>query len=179
MKRAIKNKSGVYSYLCSTKVLETGSDQEIINARKEYWKGYKAEWRKKQRKETNEFTIVCTGQEAKDILEAARKHRRSRSNFIKESCLSYINKRYLVPDVVAINSIRQQLAMNNNELQKLFDENKVSYQTGTSLLAQMSALEKVVLAELHNPKTLEQWIADTVRTTPVYKAILIELLQKL
>jgi len=179
MKRAIKNKSGVYSYLCSTKVLETGSDKDIANARKEYWKGYKAEWRKKQRLETKEFTIVCTVQEVKDILEAARKHKRSRSNFIKESCLAYLHKRYLVPDVVAINSIRQQLAMNINTLKQLFDENKVSYQTGTSLLQKMAVLEQVVLAELHKPKTLEQLITETVLTSPAYKAILIELLQKL
>ena len=177
MKRALKKKSNLYTHLA--KVLEKGSDQDIANARKEYWKGYKADWRKRQRRETKEFTIVCTAMEAKDILEVARKYKRSRSNFIKESCLAYLNKRYLVPDLVAINSIRQQLAININTLQKLFDENKVPYQTGTSILQQMAALEKVVLAELHNPKTLEQWITETVRTTPDYKAILIELLQKL
>lgn len=179
MKRAIKKKSGLYEYLDRVKILETGSDQDIANARKEYWKGYKAEWRNRQRQETKEFTIVFAVQEAKDILEAARKHKRSRSNFIKESCIAYLNKRYIVPDRLAINSIRQQLAMNKNTLQKLFDENKVSYQTGTTLLNQMSALERIMLTELHNPKTLEQWIIETVRTTPEYKEILIALLNKL
>ena len=179
MKRAIKKKCGVYDYLNSTKVLETGSDQDIANARQEYWKAYKAEWRKRQRQETKEFTIVCTLSEAKDILEAARRHKRSRSKFIKESCLAYINKRYLVPDLLAMNSIRQQLAMNLNVLQKLFDESRIPYETGTVLLRQMGTLEKSVLTELHNPKTLEQWIIDTVCATPEYKGILIELLNKL
>jgi len=178
-KRALKKKSGVYTYLNGTKVLETGSDLDIAKARKEYWTGYKAEWRRKQRQEAKEFTIVCSLQEAKEILETARKHKRSLSNFIKESCLAYLNKRYLVPDIVAINSIRQQLAMNNNTLQKFFDESKLSYQTGTTLLHQMSALEQTMLMELHNPKTLEQWITDMVRTTPEYKEILIALLNKL
>ena len=179
MKRGLKQKSGIYTYLSSTKVLETGNDLDIAKARKEYWKWYKAQWRKKQREETKEFTIVCTALEAKDILDAARKHKRSRSNFIKESCLAYLNKQYLVPDLVAINSIRQQLAMNINTLKQLFNENKLSYQTGTSLLQQMAVLEQAVLAELHNPNTLEQWITEMVRTKPAYKAILIELLQKL
>ena len=178
-KRAVKKKCGVYSYLNSTKVLETGSDQDITKARNEYWKAYKAQWRKKQRQETKEFTIVCTPQEAKDILEAARKHKRSQSNFIKESCLAYLYKRYIVPDLFAINSIRQQLAMNYTSLQMLFDENRIPYQTGITLIQQMALLEQQVLSQLHNPKTLEQWITETVRDTPRYKETLNELLQKL
>jgi hypothetical protein len=179
MKRALKKKSNIYAYLDSAKVLETGGDQDIANARKEYWKLYKAGWRKKQRQETKEFTIVCTVQDAKDILEAARKHKRSGSNFIKESCIAYMNRRYIVPDRLTINSIRQQLAMNINTLKQLFDENKVSHQTGTSLLQQMAALEQLVLTGLHNPKTLEELITEAVRTSPAYNAILSELLQKL
>src|ERR1039458_8038968 len=104
MKRAIKKKCGVYDYLNSTKVLETGSDQDIANARPAYWKAHQAEWRKRQRQETKEFTIVCTLSEAKDILEAARRHKRSRSKFIKESCLAYINKRYLDRKSTRLNS---------------------------------------------------------------------------
>ena len=81
--------------------------------------------------------------------------------------------------MLAINSIRQQLALNLNSLQKLFDENKITYKTGAELLEQMTALEQTMLTELHNPKTLEQWIADTVHSRPEFKEILIALLNKL
>jgi hypothetical protein len=179
VKRTAKKKNSIYTYLSSTKVLETGSDQDIAAAKKQYWKEYKAEWRKKQRQATREFTIVCNPTDAQIIVNAARQHKRSLQAFIKEACLANIRKHYLVPDITAINTIQQQLAMNYNSILQLFDENLVTYQTGTTLLRKITELEHTVLAQLHTPKTLEQWIADTIRSSPEYKDTIIALLQNL
>ncbi len=160
MKRAMKQKSSLYAYLDSTKVLETGSEQDIVNARKEYWRQYKAEWRRNQRNATKQYTIALTADEAKQITIAAKKHRRSITTFIKESCQAYLNTTYLVPDVVALNEIRQLLAINYNALQKLFDENVIPFQIGRTLVQQMAELEKNVFEKLYHPKEINDVRCD-------------------
>ena len=93
MKRRIKNKSSIYEYLDSTKVLEFGTEQDIAQARKKYWKEYKVQWRRQKRKAEKELTTSWTAEESKILAEAARKHKISKTSFIKTSTLAYIDKR--------------------------------------------------------------------------------------
>jgi len=150
MKKAIKKKTSIYSYL--SKVFESGSDQDIALARKAYWKAYKAAWRRDHTKRTKQFVIALSLDEAKQIMDSARKHRRSPTRFIKDSCFAYLRKRYLVPDRLALSTIHQLLAMNLNTLPKLFDENKMPFDIGRTLLQQMEELEQKVMHELYYPK---------------------------
>lgn len=152
MKRALKKKSSLYAYLNSTKVLETGSDQDIAMARKAYWKAYKAQWRKSERKELRQFVIALTANEARQVAAAAKMHKRSVTWFIKKSCFAYMTKQYLPVDPLALTTIRQLLAMNLNALHKLFDDNKLPFDSGRQLLAQMEELEQKVMNELYHPK---------------------------
>jgi len=154
MKKGTKNKSSIYAYLDSMKVLETGSEQDIVEARKAYWRIYKAEWRKDQRKSKKLIVLVLLPDEAKQLREGAKKHRRSLPRFIKESCFAYLNKQYLAPDPIALSTIRQLLAMNHNVMQKLFNENTIPFDAGRMVLAQMAELEQRVTNELYNPKEL-------------------------
>ncbi|MCW3120850.1 MAG: hypothetical protein JWQ38_342 [Flavipsychrobacter sp.] len=179
MKRKGKHTSRLYQFLERKGVLTNGTDADIASAKQQYWKEYKAAWRKRQRQETREFTIVCTPKEAKVIIDAARRHKRSLQAFVKDATLGYVSRRYIVPDVLAISTIQQQLAVNYNALQLMFDESIVPYQLGKSLMQQISALEQTVLEQLRSPKTLEQWIADTVHGSPEYRDLLIMLLQNL
>ena len=179
MKRALKKKSNIYAYLDSTKVLETGTDEAIMQAKKAYWSAYKVSWRKGQRKATEQFTIAFSPAEAKQIAISAKMHRRSKTRFIREACLAYINKIFLTPDRIALGSIRQALALNYNALQNLFNENIVPYQAGQMLMQQMAELEQTVHQQLHYPKTIEQTIEDTIKANPGYKDTLIHLLQNM
>jgi hypothetical protein len=156
MKNRVKKKSGVYAYLSSIQVLETGTELEIARARKEYWKEYKANWRKQQRTETMAFTIICTKAEGKEISEWARKHKRSPSQFIKEACVfGYMRKQYIVPDVYAANEIRQLLAVNYNTLKRLFDGSLLPWEVGKQVMSRMEELERAVLAAISQPKELK------------------------
>ena len=152
MKKGVKKKCGVYNYLHSIKVLEIGSNQDIINARKAYWKEYKAKWRKEKRIAEKEFTLTLASEEAKILRESARAHRQSISRFIRNAALAYLRRQYIVPDPLAIGTIRQLLAMNYNALHRLFEENRLPFDIGRMLLTQMADLEQKVITELYNPK---------------------------
>ena len=144
----------LYAYLNTSNLLETGSEQDIANAKKTYRKAYKAAWKQQYKKSHTYITLSLTQAEAKQISEAAKNYRRGRPRFIKEACFAYLDKRYLVPDVVALGAIRQMLGMNFNLVQKMFEENRLSYEIGTVLLQQMGELERKVLVELYHPKEI-------------------------
>ena len=63
--RSAKKKSSIYQYLDSINILESGTDDDISQARKKYWREYKAGWRRQKRKEEKELTTSWTADELK------------------------------------------------------------------------------------------------------------------
>lgn len=173
MKQAGKN-SGLYAYLDSIKVLETGSAVDITLAKQKYKKMYKANWRRERRHAAKVFEIALMGDEITDVSKAAKVHKMSKTKFIKAACLAYIQKQFVVPDIHSVNVIRQLLAVNYTYLQTLFDENRIPFEIGKDLMLRMAELENGVLSTLVNPKPLEQFILEEVQRNASFKAWLIE-----
>lgn len=151
MKRGAKHTSSIYAHLEQTNVLDKG-EAAIAQAKAAYWKAYKAKWRKKHRAIHTEVTLSLTKADVALLLPVAKAHKRSLSRFIKESCLAYVGKQYVVPDIAALATIRQLLAMNRDMLQLLFDDAYIPFEAGRTALAQMAKLEKEVLHELYHPQ---------------------------
>jgi len=176
MKRAIKKRSSIYQYLESSGVLDNGTIEEIKAARKKYWMEYKRLWRKDKRRKEKEFTVSFSKDDLQLLTKVARRHKRKRTLFIKTATLAYINKTYIVPDEIEVRQIRQLLSMSYNSLEQQMEEEILSVEAGKVLLQLIQQLEREVLVLLYNPKTLEQWIVETVRQYPERKAQLIQLL---
>lgn len=140
--------NNIYKFL--EPVLESGSPEEIKAARKEYWRKYKSDWRKRKRKQMKEYTIAVTGAEYKLLFESAKLHHMSITKYLKMSSLAYSGNKFLVPDQQTINSIRELLALIYNELQQYSDENKESI-FNQFLSNQFEILEQKVLNQLLNP----------------------------
>jgi len=177
MKRTAKKKIGIYQFLEASGILESGTDDAIKEARKQYWRTYKSTWRRTKRREEKELTTSWAADEVKTLSEAALIHKISKTQFIKQATLAYINKAYIVPDRDAVLRIVQLLAMTYNTVEELKDENAISVQTGTAILKKIGDLERDVRVALHSPKTLEQLIRDTLHTNPDKKARLFQLLE--
>ncbi len=177
MKRATKK--GIYEYLDSIKVLESGSDEDLTLARKKYWRTYKATWRRKKRKEEKELTTSWTDDELTELTKEARRHKVSKTKFIKTSTLAYIDKRYIVPDQIEVRRIAQLLSVTYNSIQEMIYENALQLQTGKIILEKIFDLERQVLVSLHNPKTIEQLITETINENPQTKTRLYHLLETL
>lgn len=176
MNRAVKKASSLYSYLESTKVLENGTDDQITEAKKAYWKEYKRVWRKQKRKAEKELTLSFNRQELKIVEDEARKHKMSRTGYIKRATLAYTDKIYLVTDLEQARRISQLLAMNYNIIQRMVEDGQLTSTIGNTVLAKISDLEKEVLIQLHHPKTLEEWIKEQTRKDASIKARIINLL---
>ena len=175
MKGRGKKHSAFYEYL--EPYLENGDEKQIALARKQYTRQYKAEWRRQKRKEEKELTTSWAKDELKTLSVAAKKHRKSKTSFIKLSTLAYINKAYIVPDNYAIRGIAQLLTMVYNSIREMTDENALPLQTGKLLLEKIVDLERQVFVSLHNPKTLGQLVTEEVNKNPKTKEHLYQLLE--
>ena len=107
--RGGKKHSAFYKYL--DPFLEKGNDGEIKKAKAAWRKKYKAEWRKLNRKENKEIAVPWTKNELIMLKSESKKHKLSNTQFIKKAVMAYIDKRYIVPDVLAVRTLLQFLAM--------------------------------------------------------------------
>ncbi len=155
MKTKQRTRTGIYAFLEASGILEHGTNEDIQKVRKEYWALYRRQWRKDKRKKEQAFTISFTDTELKVISEGARKHKLSRTAFIKQAALAYVTQRYLVPDIESINAIKLLLTRNYSVLEEFFDMQIVPFDTGIALMQRIEDLEKHVIEQLVNPKLLE------------------------
>ncbi len=79
--------------------------EDIQRARKQYWREYKRKWRNEQRKKEKEFTITLINEELKMLTYEAKRHKMSRTRFLKETTFAYINKSFIVPDSLEVRKI--------------------------------------------------------------------------
>ncbi|MBK8241889.1 MAG: hypothetical protein IPK88_00565 [Saprospiraceae bacterium] len=179
MKRKVKSENSIYSYLQSSGVLEKGTHEEIQKVRKEYWREYKRKWRVAKRKKEKEFTISFNPDELKVLTFESKKHKLSRTQFIKETTFAYINNSFIVPDIIEVKKISQLLAMTYNSVQDLFDANKLNFDLGRDIMESINRLEREILPLLHHPKTLEDIIKIHIIKDGGNKALLLEFINSL
>ena len=173
--RGSKKHSAYYKYLDT--FLEKGNDAEIKKAKAEWRRKYKAEWRKLNRKENKEITVPWAKGELSILRVEAKRHNLSNTQFIKKAVMAYTDKRYIVPDMLAVRTLLQFLAMEYNSIQEMISDKELTHQTGRLLMDKIDEQEKAIRVALYSPKTLEQLITETIRKDHNAKAGICRLLE--
>ncbi len=166
--RGSKKHSAYYKYL--DPFLEKGNDTEIKKAKVEWRRKYKAEWRKLNRKEHKEIAVPWTKSELSTLKAEAKRHKLSNTQFIKKAVMAYTDKRYIVPDVLAVRTLLQFLAMEYNRIQEMVSDKELNQQSGRLMMEKIDEQEKAIRVALYSPKTLEQLITETIRKDQRAKA---------
>lgn len=179
MKRKVNRENSIYLHLKTNGVLENGTHEEIQSVRKEYWREYKRNWRVAKRRKEKEFTISFNQEELKILTSEAKRHKLSRTQFIKDTTFAYINNSFIVPDLLEVKRISQILAMTYNSIQELFEGNTIKFEIGRDLLHSINKLERDILPLLHHPKTLEEFIKLHIDKDGGNKAQLLEFINSL
>jgi hypothetical protein len=177
MKRVRTIESNIYSFLDSKGVLESGSENDIARAKREYWRIYKAKWRREKRKTAKEFTTSWEKDELQRLRDTAKRHKRSPTKFIKQATVAYMDKVYIVPDEHTVRLIAQLLGMTYNSVQEMIAEQSVGFEAGKLLCEKIFELEREVRPLLHHPKALEDWIASAIKSDPAMKTRIYYLLE--
>ncbi|MCC6816171.1 MAG: hypothetical protein IT267_07150 [Saprospiraceae bacterium] len=179
MKKNSNTKSSVYVFLKSNGVLENGSPDDIQKVRKEYWREYKRKWRKMKRKSEQEFTITFSADDLKDISLEAKRHKLSRTKFIKRACLAYVNNSFIVPDLKEVRIISQMISMTYNSIQELIEKDTIDFKTGKAIQESIHNLEREILPKLHHPESLEEILKEQIQNKPKLKSRLLEFIESL
>lgn len=129
MPKGEKHTTGLRAYLDAQGLLASGTEEQILVARREYRKLYLTGYKKKQRTENPEFAVLLSRQngEYNRITAAARRHKLSIPAFLKSATLAYIDKTFLVPDRELIVKLGGLLADCLNEIQEIGSTKDKSY----------------------------------------------------
>lgn len=177
MNKSRKKINAYYQFL--EPFLENGNNEEIQKAKKEWFRKYKAEWRKAYRKKNKEFTISWTKEDLKILSQEAKRHRLSKTRFIKQATMGYIDKRYIVPYQEEVNKSLQILAMVYNSIEDISEEGKLAGNIAKDLHAIINHLEHDFRIAIFSPKTIEQVLSEAVKEKPNIKARLIQFIENL
>lgn len=159
--------------------LETGHANVIDEAKNEWRRRYKADWRKQKRKQVKEITTAWGKDEYKILKDEAKRHKQSVTRFIKESAVAYMDKRYITPHEMQITKIMQLLALTYNNITELKEDSAIPADAGRKVLFEIYQLEREVRIALFSPKTIEQHISEYLQEAPPKKEQLIEFIQAL
>ena len=153
MKKGSSHK--VYEYLLNSGILDNGTAEEIQNARREYWKIYKRNWRKSKRAQETEITCSFTDKEFDRIAKQAKLYKLSNPQFIKQAALAYIDKKYLVPNELEVRKISQLLSQYIDVITDQLEENKLKGDAGNRILNKLEELENQINNCLRNPQLIK------------------------
>ena len=95
----------MWEYLKESGVLDYGSDEDIAKARLEFTRKRDREYKAKRRLKMREHVVRLDMDEGKRVALEAQKYGMFITNFLKWSCLAYMNKIYLVPDTKSVRKI--------------------------------------------------------------------------
>lgn len=116
-----KNNTGLSQYLESLGILETGTEQEIAEAKKTYRKCYLLDYKRKQRARQPEFNVNFSNENGDfyKVKKGAEKHHCTITTFIHDATLSYLSQTFIVPDKLQVLQIEQLLSDCLNEIQTI------------------------------------------------------------
>lgn len=143
--------SEVYRYLKCNGFLDK-SAEEIANAKKQYWKQYKRNWRKAKRGRNKSITLLFDKQEYAELKVKAIEHKRSVTKYIKEAAIAYSRNQYVVMDIRQVMEIKELLTLNYNFLQKRFNEMRLPFKEGLETIERYRRLENKVLQVMFHPQ---------------------------
>ncbi len=176
------NKEGIWAFLQGSGVLENGSPEEILEAKRRYWKQYIRDYRRKQRADKPEFIVWISKKNGdySTVSSAARRHKMAITTFIRHAALAYIRKTYIVPDKSIVYELRQLLWDTLNEIQSIASKRERylwgKEQKVKDVERQIEKLETQITNSFEHPITLEELIRREIEKNPLLKEQLIAFL---
>lgn len=171
----------MWEYLESVGVLENGTGEQIKQAKKNYRKRYLYQYKKKQRTDNADISILLSKKngEYERVKGEAQRHGLCVSVFLKESALAYLNNSFVVPNREQIAELEQLLSRCLNEIQTIYRSKGKWWDRDWKYEAVEKRIEKME-AEMNNffrnPPLLENQIKEAIQRNPFIKEKLITLI---
>ncbi len=163
-----KHTTGLRAFLDARGLLTNGSEEQIRAARREYRKIYLTGYKRKQRAENPEFSVLLSKErgEYNRIAAAARRHKLSVPSFLKSATIAYINKTFIVPDRDLIVKLAGLLSECLNEVQQIGNDKEKSHwqieQKYEAIEKRIGDLEAHITRLFSEPLTVEDAVRSAI-----------------
>ncbi|MFN8288987.1 MAG: hypothetical protein U0U70_01900 [Chitinophagaceae bacterium] len=144
MKQLIKQGTGLYTYLSDTGVLHTGNDEAIKQAKQEYWRQYRKQWKKNKRQQSKKYVLLFSFQEARVITKKAVARQLRPAQYIKQTALTGND----VIGTVLKGRIREQVLLFCFILDSLTETHQLEDTIKNEIIESATRLEEAILNAL-------------------------------
>ena len=142
MGRNLRSNSSVSGFLEAKGILQSGDTASIQEAKKEYWKEYKRQWKKAKRHCSKSYTILLSDKEANQVVKQSKRYHASPTSYIKAAALGSSH----IIDPVAIGELRELMYLHYETLETMAEESTLPEQILNQALKEITEIEKRVFA---------------------------------
>ncbi len=178
--RKTKRHSGIKNYLDTLGVIERGSEEDINNAKKAYWKQRNTEIKRKQRAAKRHCTVSMSNEEYTQLEQAAKARGLQLSAFLKQATNSYLQKIYVIPHISVLHHIEQMIFRSQTGIERIANSDKVAWYKADRKYQDLEEIIKGLHRDIGQifaqPPTLERTIEQALQNNPDYALTIKKLL---
>ncbi|MEL7001361.1 MAG: plasmid mobilization relaxosome protein MobC [Bacteroidota bacterium] len=157
-------------YLFESGILETGSKEEIAEAKRAYRRAYQRFKKKEYRKKRKTIQLTFPKAYAEALEQEAENYGLGLSAFIKKCLHAYLEKIFLLPDPKEVQQLELLLLRIGNNVNQIAYRVNAHHVRGTSALEDVRKLlvklDQEITEILRTPKDLESFIQDKLTQNP-------------
>lgn len=135
---------GVHDYMDALFAGRSPSSDEIIDAKKQYWKAYNSDLIKRRRKKNSEFTIAFNKKELK-LIYLRKAKEKSVTEYLQKVVLTHLNDNTSINKFIDTSIIEQQLFLIAEYMQDLLDiETSINPKNFAQLESKINHLQNLI-----------------------------------
>ena len=143
---------GLYHFLEQSGALSQGA-VAIAEAKKTYRRLYNVQSKREHRKKNPPFSMSLSLKDKKLFAQAARKHARPLSTFLKDCAHAYLNKTYIVPNEKQLVHFEQKLMQIASDIRNMTGNKCADLQMVNAKLEELEAMirDAITNPDMMNP----------------------------
>lgn len=161
------------AYLFASGILENGTSEEIVAAKKAYRKAYLKEKKRVFRKTHRTVSLSFPRAEAKELEALAEQYKMRLAPFLKSCIRAYTQQQYLPPNPEKLQQLElllRAIGNNINQIAKRCNSGHISPQRATEQsYVLLQSLDNRLTKALREPDNLEVLLWETMLARPSYR----------
>jgi hypothetical protein len=159
-----KKHTTLYDYLDQSGVMAWGTADDIERSKVEYWKRYRTDKKRQERKKRKEYAVALDKKEQAYIEREALLLGKSVSMFLKDAAFAYLGTFYLNPNKADLIKIEQILSRYYSELERISEfADIIEIQNGIDAIVRIEGKLEMLFSR---PPSLDILVKRAVEENP-------------
>ena len=169
--RKPKQNSGLYQYLKQLGVLEKGTEEEIKQARRDYWRERDKAYKKRKRAaQKREIVLAFPADEINHIRFSAKAKGYTIHDYIRSCVKTDISRQMVIPHRSLVAEILQVMQQCNNQLEAIKKKETKGWlvisRTYENVETVLQQTENRIINLLKQPQSLKEIITEAINRNP-------------